>query len=220
MVTLSRRQRALKTLRGDPPLRIPMSPHVSFPVFSVDPLAERYASLLEEEFGLRLADSLRPRRCRSENLSRSCASDLFGSAKSWDGYFDLSIISNALDHSESVIEAWTAVLNVAKIGGVSCVWGGRREAENVRQAQSDSARGFHQWNFDTSPEGEWEVRRHSMNKTLDNYFFEKRINMNRLFQDYFEDLRVEYDTNVISRVSFGADPERFLIKCYRKIAAL
>lgn len=148
-------------------------------VVAVDPLANLYHELLNNHS---VFDTLRTQKCASEQLSRCLGREVV----------DVSIIINALDHSNNPAKAWQEVVKVTAPGGIACVYGNRDEARSM------GGKGFHQWNFNLNARGEWIIAGVSDSS--------KVVNIDVTFKDYMHRVLVPA-TDI---------PESQFMACYQK----
>jgi SAM-dependent methyltransferase len=136
---------------------------------AIDPLADAYDQLLQQQG---ITPPVRTIKGDGEEIVNQFGRQIF----------DMAFARNCLDHSYNAIQAVTAMIEVAKPGGVIFLWHNQDEAEHL------SYQGLHQWNFRLE------------NGDLVVWRGEKKLNVNRAFSKQLKVLRCELDGDMIQAV--------------------
>ena len=170
------------------PPRFTSLKHFKSQVVAVDPLASNYHRILNT---FNVYNTTRTSYCPSEKLEKCIGNN----------NVDLSIIINALDHSENPILAFGQAINVTKSGGLVCIHSMRNEAHR------QGGVGFHKWNFDIVDD-KWIITNvnEASSQTVENIFINIK-KVDTIYGKYDEDFKYLH--------VFSESDEQFL-RCYRR----
>ena len=168
-----------------------LAKQVDAQVIAVDPLAPLYNGVLNE---FKIYRTLRTAYCPSEILTTCIGENVV----------DFSIIINALDHSVNPLEGFKQALRVTRVGGISCIYSVKNEAEH------QGATGFHQWNFDVDIKGHWIIKGTGEYAT-------KQVDVTRSVSHFAKQI----DTGLVgSLLGSNPVPSTHMFLCFQKLSSV